>query len=339
MATWKKIITEADNSDYKNSSLTLAQLDTALDGETGYAANKILKVNSSGNAIEWADDTGGIALTDLSVGSEGTASGDGSVAYNSSTGVFTYTPPDLHSISGYVANEHIDWTTDQGSTNIHTGNYTNTTYGEATGAAPGLMSIAHHNKLDGIEASADVTDTANVLSSMNADWGGSKTFGTQSDDTATFSGHVTISGNLNVSGATVTTLAETVNVEDNRMLMNSNRTGYPASDNGSTTSAGIEIERGSASNAYLVWKELGSASSTGHKGKWFMLSPQDAHSGGANTQNHATAAQVQALQTGTSAPGASYKGMWKGALYMDTSNSNLYVCTDHIVNEAGGGGM
>jgi hypothetical protein len=36
---------------------------------------------------------GGISLTSLSVGTEGTASGDGSIAYNNTTGVFTYTPP------------------------------------------------------------------------------------------------------------------------------------------------------------------------------------------------------------------------------------------------------
>jgi hypothetical protein len=30
------------------------------------------------------------------------------------------------SLTGFVANEHIDWTTDQGSTNIHAGNYTDT---------------------------------------------------------------------------------------------------------------------------------------------------------------------------------------------------------------------
>ena len=40
---------------------------------------------------------GGIALTDLSVGAEGTASGDGAIAYNNGTGVFTYTPPDTSS--------------------------------------------------------------------------------------------------------------------------------------------------------------------------------------------------------------------------------------------------
>jgi len=34
-----------------------------------------------------------IELTNLSVGAEGTASGDGAIAYNNSTGVFSYTPP------------------------------------------------------------------------------------------------------------------------------------------------------------------------------------------------------------------------------------------------------
>jgi len=65
-------------------------------------------------------------------------------------------------LSGFVANEHIDWTTDQGSTNIHTGNYINTEYSEATSSDAGLMSTAHHDKLDGIETGADVTDATNV---------------------------------------------------------------------------------------------------------------------------------------------------------------------------------
>ena len=55
-----------------------------------------------------AGGSSGIALTDLSVGSEGSASGDGAIAYNNSSGVFTYTPPVHDSLSGFVANEHID---------------------------------------------------------------------------------------------------------------------------------------------------------------------------------------------------------------------------------------
>ena len=40
----------------------------------------------------------------------------------------TYTSSDFthDSLSGVTANEHIDWTTDQGATNIHAGNYTDT---------------------------------------------------------------------------------------------------------------------------------------------------------------------------------------------------------------------
>ena len=59
MATWKKIITAADDSTHKNESITLAQLDAGLDGESGYGASKILAVNGAGNAIEWVTPTSG----------------------------------------------------------------------------------------------------------------------------------------------------------------------------------------------------------------------------------------------------------------------------------------
>ena len=76
-----------------------------LDGLTGVSTSGV----SSGqvlkyNGTSWApaadsSGSGGIALTALSVGSEGTASGDGSLAYNNSTGVFTYTPPIIPSVA------------------------------------------------------------------------------------------------------------------------------------------------------------------------------------------------------------------------------------------------
>ena len=54
---------------------------------------------------------GGIALTDLSVGSEAAASGDGAISYNNSTGVFTYTPPTAAGISA-AASSHNHATSD-----------------------------------------------------------------------------------------------------------------------------------------------------------------------------------------------------------------------------------
>jgi hypothetical protein len=56
--------------------------------------NHILKYNSSTGKFDVEADTGGgsgIALTDLSVSTQ-SASGNGSLAYNNSTGVFTFTP-------------------------------------------------------------------------------------------------------------------------------------------------------------------------------------------------------------------------------------------------------
>ena len=76
-----------------------------LDGLTGVSTSgvtsgQVLKYNGT----SWAPaadsaGSGGIALGDLSVGAEGTASGDGSLAYNNSTGVFTYTPPIIPSVA------------------------------------------------------------------------------------------------------------------------------------------------------------------------------------------------------------------------------------------------
>ena len=70
-----------------------------LDGLTGVSTSgvssgQVLKYNGTSWAPA-ADASGssGIALSDISVGSEATASGDGGLAYNNSTGVFTYTPP------------------------------------------------------------------------------------------------------------------------------------------------------------------------------------------------------------------------------------------------------
>ena len=67
---------------------------------TGVTSGQVLKYNGTSWAPA-ADSAGssGIALGDISVGAEGTASGDGALAYNNSTGVFTYTPPVIPAVS------------------------------------------------------------------------------------------------------------------------------------------------------------------------------------------------------------------------------------------------
>jgi len=81
-----------------NSQLNLDGLSDV--STSGVSSGQVLKYNGTSWAPA-ADASGssGIALGDISVGSEGTASGDGSLAYNNSTGVFTYTPPVIPSVA------------------------------------------------------------------------------------------------------------------------------------------------------------------------------------------------------------------------------------------------
>ncbi len=61
-------------------------------------------------------------------------------------------------LTGFVSNEHIDWTTDQGATNIHSSNYTdtNTTYSVQDGELSEInFTSADHSKLNGIASSAN----------------------------------------------------------------------------------------------------------------------------------------------------------------------------------------
>jgi len=61
--------------------------------------------------------------------------------------------------------------------------------------------------------------------------------------------NVVVSGNLTVSGTTTTVDSTTVNIGDNIIVLNTDETGTPSQD------AGIEIERGTETNASFLWIE------------------------------------------------------------------------------------
>jgi hypothetical protein len=68
-------------------------------------------------------------------------------------------------------------------------------------------------------------------------------------DNVTVGGNLIISGDLTVNGDTTTLNTQTLEVEDNKVLLNKGVTGTPSLD------AGIEIERGDQTNAQLFWAE------------------------------------------------------------------------------------
>lgn len=135
----------ATQSDLNNTSTIPTSLtDLGIsDGTSG----QFLTTNGSGSFsfASVSQGSGGIALTDLSVGAEGAASGNGGLSYNNSTGVFTYSPPTAAGIGALTAHPNISAATsvnNSGSTFIQditldsNGHVTGITSATATATVP-----------------------------------------------------------------------------------------------------------------------------------------------------------------------------------------------------------
>ena len=111
----------------------------------------------------------------------------------------------------------------------------------------------------GIDDTA-TTATVMTLTDTAATFGVAGDFGTNDLDAGagtlsslTVSGDAVVQGDLTVSGNVTTTLSETVNIEDNTIVLNSNETGAP------TQNGGIEVNRGTSDNATVLWNETSDA--------------------------------------------------------------------------------
>lgn len=105
-----------------------------------------------------------LALTDLSVGSEGTPAGNGAIAYNNTTGVFTFTPPVLAGLAPTV----LTLSTATVASSVITAAGTNLfiTFNNTVKAIalPAATVVAHYR----ITAAADVTSAPCVITPATA---------------------------------------------------------------------------------------------------------------------------------------------------------------------------
>jgi len=200
------------------------------------------------------------------------AGGDGSFAYNSSTGVFTYTGPSASETRAHFSGSTgitvtngaiaIDGTvltssntTDdvtEGSSNLY---HTTARARSAISVtdAGGDGSLAYNSSTGVITYTGP--SAAEVRAHITAGTGVSIASGevaigqsVGTSDNVTFN-DMTVAGNLTVSGTTTTINTETLTVDDNIIVLNNNATGTPSEN------AGIEIERGSSTNVTFLFDE------------------------------------------------------------------------------------
>ena len=169
-------------------------------------------------SISDADIRGKISVTD--------SGGDGSLAYNNSTGVLTYTGITDAQVRGKIS------VTDSGGDGSLA--YNNST-GVITYTGPSASEVrAHISGGTGVSVSSGEISIGQAVSTSS---------------NVTFNDMV-VSGNLTVSGTTTTVNTATLSVADNQIILNSDYTGSSPTENG-----GIEIERGTQTNKTLVWNE------------------------------------------------------------------------------------
>ena len=224
----------------KDAGVTLAKIATQADDTIlgnisgGTASPTALTAANVRTLINVADGANANVATDLS----GTTA-TGQITINSSTGNNVVIAEASDTIAGLMSVTHHDKldgiaagadvnvatnlssTTAAAQLTIESSTGTNLVVAEASATIAGLMSTTHHDKLDGIEASATADQTGiEIINLLNSDLGGDKQIGTQTDDKMTFGGSVTVTGDLQVQGTTTTVDSTTVNIGDNILELN-----------------------------------------------------------------------------------------------------------------------
>jgi len=152
-------------------------------------------------------------------------------------------------------------TTGTGTLKLISGNGINLT-GEL-GAVSGDLQIGNHMDMNSylikeVATPVSTTDAANKAyvdsAASSAVTGGSNAV---SGTTGAFSGAVTVTGDLTVSGTTTTINTAQVNIADNILVLNSDATGT------ASVNSGFEVERGDDANKTLLWDETNDKWSVG----------------------------------------------------------------------------
>ncbi len=221
-------------------------------------ANKGLSVSSGEFNIDSSNVKGMFSATD--------AGGDGSFAYNSGTGVFTYTGPSASEVRAHLtANKGLS--VSSGEFNIDSANVkamfsgssgVNYSNGAITADTSEIRGFFTANKGLSVSSGEFNIDSANVKGMLQAGTG--VTFDSSSGlisigqpvgtgDSVHFN-NLVLSGNLTVNGSTVTNNATNTTIADALIELGSGNTGANTND------LGLILERGTTGdNVFIGWDE------------------------------------------------------------------------------------
>ena len=228
-------------SEGTNLYFTDARVDTRVD--------TILSHSGHGNITVADGADGKLVLTAAAqyadADARGAISAGTGISYNSTTGTISSTITQYNNTAaGNVFDTKLAAAdTDdlsEGSTNLYH------TTARARAAISGSTGVSVSN--GAISIGQAVATTSNVtFNNVSVD-------GTLSSDditaaNMTASGNVIVTGNLTVNGTTTTVNSNTVAIGDAIMTLNSDEAGTPSAN------AGLEVERGTATNVSLLWNE------------------------------------------------------------------------------------
>jgi len=143
------------------------------------------------------------------------------------------------------------------SAGVHTGNVTGNLTGDSAGTHTGSVNVSGHTlTLAADQISGDSLDggTYSNFTSTGIDDNADQTVLTLgADESASFAGAVTVTGDLTVNG-TLTSIASTnTTITDNTIVLNSGESGAGVTSG----TSGFSIDRGTADDATVLWNDTG----------------------------------------------------------------------------------